>query len=114
MKQTLKEKEERAAKEKAFEDAQAKAKADENAKTIETKINDAVKSGKIAPKNDALVAKLKGLDVDTVDAILGSMSEPAAANATSTNTNGKTNAPATISPKSVNDISEYLADVSIK
>lgn len=113
---SLKKEEERAAKEKAFEEEQQKqiaAKLETDRKAI---INDAVKAGKIAPKDDKIIKRLETLDLDSVKDIIEAL-PPAPSSKASNDPDGKTQSTkntrydAPLSPRE--SIDGYLEDLKI-
>ena len=92
--ESLKEKEERAAKEKAYQDDIEKKQAETVTAQRKAVIDKAIAENKIAPKTTELIEKLDKLDIETVTAIIENMPNPAGTNnnqGKQTNTNNTNN-----------------------
>lgn len=69
MNESLKDKEERAAREKAHQEQLEAAAKEKLAKEVDLRINNLVGEGKIAPKDEKLIARLKTMDLEAIDDI---------------------------------------------
>lgn len=108
--ENLKKEEERAAKEKAYQEEQEKIRSEKIKKDRESIIANAVKDGKIAPKDEKTIARLNSLDPETIQDIIDAF--PAVTKAPEVKPKKSIQLNDTYKPNV--SVSEYLKDIQIK
>lgn len=113
--ESLKREEERAAAEKAYKEKIELETKEKNAKLIEDRIALLVQETKIEPKNEELINKLKGMDLETIEVFAKNLTPTATqTNGNTNNTNGQQNRPnPTVKLGKGATIDEYLSDLVI-
>ena len=112
MSESLKDKEERAAREKAYQDEQDKIKSDLLAKERKAIIDKAIEDGRIAPKNEALIKILETKEIEELNTVIESF--PATTKTdNSQNSNGQNTHNQRINLSTSQDLQSYVADITV-
>ncbi len=112
MNESLKDKEERAAREKAYQDEQDKIKSDILAKERKSLLDKAIEEGRIAPKNEALIKVLENKDIEELKTVIESY--PATTKSdNSQNSNGQGTNAQKINLSTAQDLHSYVSDITV-
>ena len=112
MQESLKDKEERAAREKAYQDEQDKIKSDMLAKERKSLIDKAIEEGRIAPKNEALIKVLENKDIEELKTVIESY--PATTKTdNSHSSNGQGTNAQRINLSNAQDLYSYVSDITV-
>ena len=112
MNESLKDKEERAAREKAYQDEQDKIKSDMLAKERKSLLDKAIEEGRIAPKNEALIKVLENKDIEELKTVIESY--PATTKTdNSHSSNGQGTNAQRINLSNAQDLYSYVSDITV-
>ena len=112
MNESLKDKEERAAREKAYQDEQDKIKSDMLSKERKTLLDKAIEEGRIAPKNEALIKVLENKDIEELKTVIESY--PATTKSdNSQSSNGQGTNAQKINLSTAQDLYSYVSDITV-
>lgn len=112
MQESLKDKEERAAREKAYQDEQDKIKSDMLAKERKSLLDKAIEEGRIAPKNEALIKVLENKDIEELKTVIESY--PATTKTdNSHSSNGQGTNAQRINLSNAQDLYSYVSDITV-
>lgn len=112
MNESLKDKEERAAREKAYQDEQDKIKSDMLAKERKSLLDKAIEEGRIAPKNEALIKVLENKDIEELKTVIESY--PATTKTdNSQSSNGQGTNAQRINLSNAQDLYSYVSDITV-
>lgn len=112
MAESLKDKEERAVREKAYQDEQDKIKSDLLAKERKAILDKAIEEGRIAPKNEALLKVLENKDIEELKTVVESF--PASTKPESSqNSNGQNTNGQKFNLSTAQDLYSYVSDITV-